>query len=112
MRFRVVLVPFPFDDLTGSKVRPAVILTDPVGTHRHVVLAFITSAVPLALEQSDVLFDPGSSEFARTGLRVRSALRLHRLVTVSAAIIQRQLGGLPPGFQTQVQQRLRELFAL
>ncbi len=59
MRFGVVLAPLPFDDLTGSKVRPAVILTDPVGTHRHVVLAFITSAVPLALEQSDVLFDPG-----------------------------------------------------
>ena len=50
MRFGVVLVPFPFDDPTGRKVRPAVILTDPVGTHRHVVLALITSAVPLALE--------------------------------------------------------------
>lgn len=112
MRFRVVLVPFPFDDLSGSKVRPAVILTDPVGAHRHVVLAFITSAVPSALERSDVLFDPGGADFARTGLRVRSALRLHRVVTVSATIIRRQLGVLPPGFQTQVQQRFRALFAL
>lgn len=59
-----------------------------------------------------MLFDPGSSDFARTGLRVRAALRLHRVVTVSAAIIPRQLGVLPAGFQTQVQQRLRELFAL
>ena len=94
MRYKVVLVPFPFDDLSGNKVRPAVCLTDAVGTHRHVVL------------------DPGSPDFARTGLRVRSALRLHRMVTVSATIIQRQLGILTPSLQAQVQQRLRTLLAL
>ena len=112
MRYRVVLVPFPFDDLSGSKVRPAVCLTDAVGPHRHVVLAFITSAVPPTLESTDVLLDPSSTDFARSGLRVRSALRLHRMMTVSATIIQRQLGSLTPNLQTQVQQRLRTLFAV
>ena len=48
IRGRVVLVPFPFDDLSGSKVRPAVCLTEPVGSHRHVVLAFVTSQVETA----------------------------------------------------------------
>ena len=112
MRYRVVLVPFPFDDLSGSKVRPAVCLTEAVGAHRHVVLAFITSAVPPRLEPTDVPLDPGSTDFAHSGLRVRSALRLHRIVTVSATIIQRQLGVLTPNIQAQVQQRLRNLFAL
>jgi len=41
-RGKVVLVPFPFDDFSGTKVRPAVCLTEPIGTHRHVILAFIT----------------------------------------------------------------------
>jgi len=112
MRYRVILVPFPFDDLTGNKVRPAVCLTDTVGVHRHVVLAFITSVVPPQLEPTDLLLEPGNAEFPSTGLKVRSALRLHRLVTVSAAIIQRQLGVLSPGLQSQAQQRLRTLFAL
>ena len=112
MRYRVILVPFPFDDLTGSKVRPAVCLTDAVRTHRHVVLAFITSVVPPKLEPTDLLLDPGDADFARTGLRVRSALRLHRVVTVSAAMILRQLGVLAPSFQVQVQQRLRTVFGL
>ena len=112
MRYRVVLVPFPFDDLSGSKVRPAVCLTDAVGPHRHVVLAFITSVVPAQLEPTDLLLDPSGADFARTGLRVRSVLRLHRMVTVSATIIQRQLGVLTPNLQAQVQQRLRTLFAL
>ncbi len=112
MRYRVILVPFPFDDLTGTKVRPAVCLTDAVGAHRHVVLAFITSVVPPRLEPTDLLLDPGDADFARTGLRVRSALRLHRMVTVSATIIRRQLGVLAPNLQVQVRQRLQTLFAL
>ena len=112
MRYRVILVPFPFDDLTGSKVRPAVCLTDAVGAHRHVVLAFITSVVPSKLEPTDLLLEPSSTDFAGTGLRVRSALRLHRMVTVSATIIQRQLGVLPLKIQGEIKQRLRTLFAI
>jgi mRNA interferase MazF len=89
-----------------------VCLTGAVGVHRHVVLAFITSVVPPTLESTDLLLDPGSADFTHTGLKVRSALRLHRMVTVSATIIQRQLGVLAPNLQAQVQQRLRTLFAI
>ncbi|MEA3187065.1 MAG: mRNA interferase MazF [Chthoniobacter sp.] len=112
MRYSVVLVPFPFDDLTGSKVRPALCLTDAVGVYRHVVLAFITSVVPAHLEPTDLLLDHSSADFAHTGLRVHSVLRLHRMVTVPARIIQRQLGVFTPNLQTGVQQRLRKLFSL
>ena len=112
MRYRVVLVPFPFDDLSGSKVRPAVCLTEAVGVYRHMVLAFITSVAPAQLEPTDLLLDPAIADFARTGLRVRSVLRLHRLLTVPAKVIQRQLGDLTPNLQTEVQQRLRKLFGV
>ena len=112
MRFRVVLVPSPFDDLSGQKVRPAVCLTDATGTHRHVVLAFITSTVPATLEPTDIVLTPGTPDFPASGLRVRSTLRLHRTVTVSTAMIRRQMGVLTPSLQAQVQQRLRSLFAL
>jgi mRNA interferase MazF len=55
MRFKIVLMPFPFDDLSSSKVRPAVCLTDPIGEHEHVVLAFITSRVPAEPLTSDLV---------------------------------------------------------
>ena len=112
MRYRVVLVPFPFDDLSGQKVRPAVCLTGAVGPHRHVVLAFITSTVPTTLEPTDIVLTPGTPDFTATGLRVLSTLRLHRMVTVSTTIVRRQMGVLTPNVQKQVQQNLRTLFAL
>src|SRR5438309_6092002 len=40
----VVLVPFPFADLTGQKVRPAVIVSaDPQGS--ELIVAFVTSVL-------------------------------------------------------------------
>jgi len=111
-RNSVVLVPFPFDDLSSHKVRPALCLTDPQGPHRHVVLAFITSRIPAQPLDSDLVLDSRDPGFTATGLRVSSALQLHRLMTVSAALIQRRLGHLSPEWQARVGEGLRGLFGI
>jgi mRNA interferase MazF len=111
-KHKVVLVPFPFDDLSSTKVRPAVCLTDPIGVHRHVVLAFVTSQVPASLLSTDIVLDAGDADFTLTGLRVSSTLQLHRLMTVTASLIHRRLGELSPRLQSSVEQRLRDLFNL
>jgi mRNA interferase MazF len=108
----VVLVPFPFDDLSATKVRPAVCLTDPIGPHRHVVLAFVSSQVPAAPDATDLILDPLNPDFAATGLKAASALRLHRLMTVATPLIARRLGTLSPALQSQVSARLKRLFGL
>jgi len=102
IRGKVVLVPFPFDDFSGTKVRPGVCLTDPIGTHRHVILAFISSRVPADLLETDFILDSAQGDFAATGLRVSSTLRLHRLMTVSIPFLQRELGELSLRMQDEV----------
>ena len=109
---KVVLVPFPFDDLSAAKVRPAVCLTDPVGPHRHVILAFIPSRILADLMETDIVLDTSQPDFATTGLRVSSTLRLHRLMTASTSLILRELGELSPDIQAQVADKLRKLFGL
>lgn len=111
-RGKVVLVPFPFDDLSAAKVRPVVCLTDPIGPYRHVILAFITSRVPPNLLASHLLLDITDADFVLTGLRVTSTLCLHRVMTASTAIIRRELGGLSTALQTEVDARLRRMFGL
>jgi mRNA interferase MazF len=112
LKHKIVLIPFPFDDLSSSKVRPAVCLTDAVGPHKHVVLAFITSRIPPALLPTDVVIDASDLDFAATGLRVSSTLQIHRLMTTTTALIRRELGALPTRLQTEVEDRLRKLFEL
>ncbi len=109
---KVVLVSFPFDDLTGQKVRPAVCLTDPTGPFRHVVLAFITSRVPPDPLETDVVLDASQADFGTTGLRVSSTLRLHRLMTAPTSLIRREVGELSLKLQSEVAIRLRKLFGL
>jgi hypothetical protein len=61
--------------MTASKVRPAVCLTDPIGPHRHVVVAFVSSQRPVDMTTTDVVLDPQRTDFGATGLRVASVLR-------------------------------------
>ena len=109
---KLVLVPFPFDDLSATKVRPAVCLTDPIGAHRHVVLAFISSQIPGVPLPTDLVLRSGDPDFSATGLRGNSVLRLHRMMTVSTALIQRELGTLSAALQAAVEHRLVSLFQL
>ncbi len=107
---KIVLVPFPFDDLSTAKVRPAVCLTEPIGPYRHVVLAFISSRRLTDLTETDLTLDLSAPDFASTGLRVSSTLRLHRLMTVKTVLIRRELGELSPRMQGEVLDKLRKLF--
>jgi mRNA interferase MazF len=109
---KIVLVPFPFDDLSGAKVRPALCLSDPIGPHRHVIVAFITSKIPSSPEVTDLVIDPRTADYSQTGLRVASTVRLHRLLTLNTSLFSRELGELSPAAQLQVDERLRQLFGL
>ena len=109
---KIILIPFPFDDLKATKVRPAVCLTDSIGPHKHLVLAFITSRIPNDLLETDIVLDSSLTDFTQTGLRVTSTLRLHRLMTLSSSLILRELGELSPQILDEVDNKLHKLFGL
>ncbi len=111
-RGKVVLIPFPFDDLSTAKVRPAVCLTNPIGPHQQVILAFISSQIPTDLLQTDLVLDSKLDDFETTGLRVSSTLRIHRLMTATTGLIRRELGELSTQRQVEVVEKLRILFNL
>jgi len=112
LKGKVVLVPFPFDDLSTNKMRPAVCLARPIGLHHHIVLAFISSQIPKDPLDTDIILESSQDGFATTGLRVSSTLRLHRIMTISDEMIQRELGELTPRMQSEVSKRLKLLFEL
>lgn len=112
MKSKIVLVPFPFDDLSANKVRPAVCLTDTIKPFDHIVLAFITSRMTPNPGNTDFVVDANDADFAQTGLKVSSTIRLHRLITVSKSIVLRELGELTTKQKLEIDNRLRELFGL
>jgi mRNA interferase MazF len=91
-----VLVPFPFSDLSNSKLRPAVALSD--AGKGDWVLCQITSkpyADPLAIELDNNSFAAGS-------LQVVSYARPGKLFTASQTLMVRQVGTLKADALRQV----------
>jgi mRNA interferase MazF len=112
MKHKIVLVPFPFDDLSSTKVRPAVCLTDEIQPYGHIVVAFITSRVSNEPSATDLNIDSSDPHFEMTGLKVSSAIRLHRLMTISRGVKKRELGELAEPHIAAVEGRLRRLFEI
>ena len=86
----VVLVRFPFSDLSEAKLRPALVLAD--SGRGDWILCQITSnpyADPRAVTLSDADFDVGS-------LRVTSYARPGKLFTASSSLMVSQVGDLAP----------------
>ncbi|MBM3933765.1 MAG: type II toxin-antitoxin system PemK/MazF family toxin [SAR202 cluster bacterium] len=112
MKGKIVLLPFPFDDLAANKVRPALCLTRPIGANSHIVVAFITSKAPPDPQPSDIFIDPHMPGNEVSGLKVPSTVRLHRLMTISTSGVQRELGLIPVSNEAEVNAKLRKLFGL
>ena len=92
MRGKIVLLPFPFDDFSATKVRPALCLSDAIGPHNHVVVAFISSKLSEQPERFDVIMRQEDREFPATGLRVDSVPKINRMVTVTVEQLLTELG--------------------
>ena len=108
----VVLVPFPFADLTGQKVRPAVVPSaDPQGP--ELTLAFITSVLTNRSPRgAEVELRKSDPEFRATGLKADSLIRLDKLVTLSRGVISRRLGIIGPATKANVDAMLQRAFGL
>jgi mRNA interferase MazF len=106
----VVLAYYPFTDLTNDKLRPALVLSPQVGD--DVILAFMTSRTGTINPNTDVVLAIGNTEFAATGLRIASVIRLNKLATLHRNRIVRRLGQIGPVTASSVSAALRYVFQL
>lgn len=110
IKHSIVLVPFPFDDFSASKVRPALCLTSEISSYNHVVIAFISSNIPDDLLKSDLRINQDSLDWKGTGLAVDSVVRLHKMVTIPKSLIKRKLEVINDVVKRRVRGKIHQLF--
>ena len=108
-QFEVVTVPFPFMETAGSKLRPALILSDAQAFNvpmQKALLAMITTSnrFPWSL---DISID----DLQGAGLRSPSIIRM-KLFTLEDRSIVRQIGTLSKGDCNKVEMALIRLFGM
>jgi mRNA interferase MazF len=108
-RGSVVLIRYPCTDLTGAKVRPALVLTPDHLLPRleDVLCLFISSAMPEEILPTDFMLNPEHPAFLKTGLKRRSVLRMPKLALLHKALVLRILGEGEQPLMHEVNQRLR-----
>ena len=100
----IVLIPFPFSDLSGAKNRPAVILIE---TNEDITVAFITTQIKWSTE-FDVLLHPTDLN----GLKKISLIRLNKLATIDKEIVIGRLGTLNEPSMRLLNRNLIRIFRL
>lgn len=107
---KIVLVPFPFDDFSALKVRPALCLTNSIGKYEHVIIAFISSKIPDEILETDIVLNRASDNFLGTGLQQDSIIKVHKIVTIPKSLIKRELGIINKTIQQKLLDSINILF--
>lgn len=102
----IVLVPFPFTDLAGLKVRPAVVLN----THKNspdLMVSFVTSN-PKHASPFCVKVKPSK----KNGIKVPSVIICDKIATLDKKIIVGKIGECEVEIILQINKVLTEVFSL
>ncbi|OYU93007.1 MAG: hypothetical protein CFE21_22155 [Bacteroidetes bacterium B1(2017)] len=100
----IVLITFPFTNLSGSKLRPAIVLTE---TNLDITVCFITSQINWQ-EQTDIVLFPNDMN----GIKKQSLVRTSKIATIDKSLAQGLLGKLSEDEISELNSKLKILFHL
>lgn len=109
----IILIKFPFTDLTSMKVRPALVVSSDKynNASNDAIFMLITSQISNAFME-DLLVDTTHPEFSTTGLKKPSLFKVDRIVVLSKAIATRKLGEAGSQITSEISLRLKRVLDL
>ena len=100
----IILVPFPFTDLSGSKLRPALVLVEEGG---DVVAGFISTILKERFKS-----DYFVKKSEKNSLKKDSLIKLNKLATLSHDLIKGKIGELSTDDLKEIDKKLIALFKI
>ncbi|MCE4565092.1 type II toxin-antitoxin system PemK/MazF family toxin [Maribellus sp. CM-23] len=100
----IVLMPFPFSDLTGKKLRPALILCS---SPLDITVCFITTQFQWR-EKHNIAITPSRAN----GIKKASLIRVSQFATIDKDLVIGKLGELESNYVRQLNQNLMEILQL
>ena len=104
-----ILVQFPFTDLSSSKLRPALVISQ---HEDDLIILGIFSRIPDRIKDAWVIIDEKSCNFALTGLKKTSIIKSEKITVVHHSIAKQKLGVLPQTLMRQVSEALKKALKL
>jgi len=108
----IILVPFPFTDLSSVKLRPALVISNPGLSRQDVIVVFISSVRSGRRMSTDLIVTRNSKDFSQTGLKTDSVVKCNKIATLDKQIVLGEIGFLPTYLMAKVEQRLKRVLDL
>ena len=90
----IILVSFPFTDLSTKKVRPTLVISYKDLSKEDLIVAAISSRVTDKLTETEFLIEREASYFSQTGLKVASVIKSDKISTIDSKIVGKKIGKL------------------
>jgi mRNA interferase MazF len=110
----IVIVPFPYQDRPGEKIRPAVIVQSDAENARlaNTIVAMITGNLKDAGQPTTVLVDPATPDGTGSGLTGTSLLKCYNLATVRQRRVLHVIGHLSDALKQKLDECLKAALEL
>jgi mRNA interferase MazF len=105
---QIVLFRFPQTDLEAGKLRPAVLLGKLPGEYDDWLICMVSSQTHHAIPEFDELIREGDADFANSGLKTSSVIRVGRLAVVQGEILLGAIGQIAPEKLQRIKRHLAE----
>lgn len=103
---QIALIPFPFTDLSAAKLRPVVLLCRTPGRFDDWLVCMISSRLQQAEPGFDEIIAQNDIDYATSGLKVSSVLRLSRLAVVGGTILVGAIGSIEKERLARIRKRI------
>ncbi|MBW7474800.1 type II toxin-antitoxin system PemK/MazF family toxin [Paenibacillus oenotherae] len=103
----ILLIPFPFSDLSSTKQRPVLVLSNSAynGSQQDILVAGITSN----LSDRTYLIHLTTNDLEQGQLKVDSGIRADKIYTLSKQIVVKKFGRVNQTIVSQVKEKINEL---
>lgn len=108
----MILVPFPFTDLSAQKVRPAIILSSPRQIKKNVIVIFVSSVLPAKISTLEILVKDTNPSFKKTGLKRSSVIKCDKIATLDQNIVLGEIGEVDARLQKQINRATKSALGL
>lgn len=112
-KWDVVLLAYPFTDLSATKVRPAIVISpDSENGKLDDGLFLLVTSNTSRSSVFDLVVDTANPEFAQTGLLGPSAVRTNKLFTLRKTLVKKKLGHIGPQLRKGISDLLKKYLEL
>jgi mRNA interferase MazF len=109
----IVLIKYPFTDLSSTKVRPAIVVSsDEFTNHGEDAIFVCISSQTRNVLPPDLILSPSDPEFRNSGLRKASLVKIGKIICLSKSLASRLLGEAGPNTMQRIKERLINILDL